>query len=217
MTEEVKFSFWKKIPLNPFLHTGEILEPESVVVNNKFFITGKSISGQVLDLQEFQLDTYETETRPVQGQHPATDNQSILYLLSVPENSDYRYQVIEYSLETNTWIMIPTTGIAPKQRKSPLSCVYHSAALYFFGGLQIFRGDATGSFVYKLDLESKEWNNIDYSGIFPATKPHAPMTGCRSGHSTSKVGNSILIFGGTMVEDSLLNPECLTSSVFDSL
>jgi hypothetical protein len=81
----------------------------------------------------------------------------------------------------------------------------------------MYRGDATGSFVYKLDLESKEWNNIDYSGIFPATKPHAPMTGCRSGHSTAKVGNSIYIFGGTMVEDSLLNPECLTSSVFDSL
>ena len=141
----------------------------------------------------------------------------MLYLLSLPENSDYRYQVIEYTLETNSHVILDTTGIAPKQRKAPLSCVYYSSALYFFGGLQIYRGDATGSFVYKLDLESKEWNNIDYTGVFPATVPHTPITGCRSGHSTARVNSSIYIFGGTMVEDSLLNPECLTSSVFDSL
>lgn len=157
------------------------------------------------------------ETCPVQGQHPTTDGNSLIYILAVPENSDFRYQVIEYSLENNSFQTLNTTGIAPKQRKPPLSCVWHSSALYFFGGLQIYRGDATGSFVYKLDLESKEWNNIDYTGTFPATVPHAPITGCRSGHSTARVGSSIYIFGGTMVEDSLLNPECLTSSVFDSL
>jgi len=222
MIEEVKFSFWKKIPLDCFLQIGEVLEPESVLVGNKLFVTGKSINGRVLEMMELQqvsgpCEMYTFEIRPVQGQHPTTDGVNTIYLLALPENSDYRYQVIEYSLETNTGMVLPTTGISPKQRKPPLSCIYHGSALYFFGGLQMYRGDATGSFVYKLDLESKEWNNIDYSGIFPATKPHAPMTGCRSGHSTAKVGNSIYIFGGTMVEDSLLNPECLTSSVFDSL
>lgn len=162
-------------------------------------------------------DAHTWETRSVQGQHPTTDGVSLIYLLVVPENSDFRYQVLEYSLDTSTGVVLDTTGIAPKHRKSPLTCVYYSSAIYFFGGLQIYRGDATGSFVYKLDLESKEWNNVDYSGIFPATVPHAPITGCRSGHSTAKVGSSIFIFGGTMVEDSLLNPECLTSSVYDSL
>lgn len=221
--EKVRFSFWKKInSSNGLLHAGEILEPESVLIGNHFFLTGKSISGQILELQEFELgnpnlETQSWESRAVQGQHPTTDGISLIYLIVLPENSDFRYQVIEYSLDTNTAITLDTTGIAPKQRKSPLSCVYYSSALYFFGGLQIYRGDATGSFVYKLDLESKEWNNIDYTGMFPATVPHAPITGCRSGHSTARVGSSIYIFGGTMVEDSLLNSECLTSSVYDSL
>lgn len=152
----------------------------------------------------------------MQGLHPCTDGNSIIYLLTVPENSDYRYQIIEYSLDTMTATIIDTTGIAPKRRKPTLSCLYFQGCIYLFGGMQIYRGDATGSFVYRLDLETKEWSNVEYSGSFPATVPHAPHTGCRSGHSTVLVGHKTFVFGGTMIEDSLLNAECLTSSIFDN-
>ena len=58
--EKVRFSFWKKVDCsNGLLHAGEILDLESVLIGNRFFITGKSISGQIFELQEFQLGTYK--------------------------------------------------------------------------------------------------------------------------------------------------------------
>lgn len=60
-----------------------------------------------------------------------------------------------------------------------MSFVYYQSNIYFFGGMQLFKGDSTGSFVYKLDLDTKEWDTVEYSGIFPASVPNTPYTGCR--------------------------------------
>jgi hypothetical protein len=46
------------------------------------------------------------------------------------------------------------------------------------GGLQILRGEATGSFVYQLILDTKE-----YCGRFASSVPHSPITGSRAGES----------------------------------
>ena len=62
--EKVRFSFWKKIDnSNGLFHAGEILEPESILVGSRLFITGKSISGKILELLEFQLGNTQVETK----------------------------------------------------------------------------------------------------------------------------------------------------------
>jgi hypothetical protein len=45
-------------------------------------------------------------------------------------------------------------------------------------GFQILRGEATGSFVYQLILNTKE-----YSGRLASSVPHSPITGSRAGES----------------------------------
>ena len=160
--------------------------------------------------------TDEWKSHPVQGLHLCTDGEEFIYLLYVPEDTDYRYQVIEFTLDGTRSTPLETSGIPPKQRKPPLSCLYFQRCIYFWGGMQIFRGDATGSFVYQLDLDSLMWTNIEYEGLFPATLPHEPFVGCRFGHSTVQFDAQVLVFGGTAVEPWLVSPDCASSSVLNT-
>jgi len=215
---QVHFSFWRHLAGDAeVLAPGDLLDPESVLLNNKLYITGVSASGAVSDLLFYDLETELLVRQPIKGRHPATDGNSLLYLLTLQEDSDFRYQVVEFDVEASSSSLLETTGIAPKERKGRVSSIWHQGYLYFFGGFQMYKGDATGSFVYQLCIETREWTTIDYSGNFPASNPHAPFTGCRAGHSTILTDDRIIIFGGTLIENSLLNAEYLTSSVFDNI
>ena len=215
---QVHFSFWRHLAGDAeVLAPGDLLDPESVLLNNKLYITGVSATGAVSDLLFYDLETELLVRQSIKGRHPATDGNSLLYLLSLQDDSDFRYQVVEFDVEASSSSVLETTGIAPKERKGRVSCVWHQGYLYFFGGFQMYKGDATGSFVYQLCIETREWTTIDYSGNFPASNPHAPFTGCRAGHSTILTDERIIIFGGTLIENSLLNAEYLTSSVFDNI
>ena len=220
--EPLQLCFWKKLRSSFGVYeVDSVLQPESVQVQNKLFFTGHSPSHEPLDLVEYDtgviyLDTDRWRVHPVRGVHPCTDERSLLYLLQVPDHSDYRYQVLEFSLDDARVSLLETSGIAPKKREPPLSCLYYCGCLYYWGGRQIFRGDATGSFVYKLTLRTGEWTQIEYQGSFPATRPHEPFTGCRFGHSTVRFDSKVLVFGGTLVEQPIVSSDCLTSSVLDT-
>jgi hypothetical protein len=211
----VQFSFWKEVPLNCTLEAENYIEPESVLVHNNLVITGTNSSGDPSDVAMLDLFTGSCTILPVKGQHPATDGQDTLYLLTILD-PDFRYRVIEVSVTSLYAETLDTTGIAPKKRSGRFTVVYFQGCLYMLGGFQIFRGDATGSFVYQLILDTKEWTTLEYSGRFPASVPHAPITGCRAGHSSSLYKSKLFVFGGTTVEDSMLNTDYLTSSVFDN-
>lgn len=214
---KVRFCFWKKISsAREYFKSLKLGEVESVRVGRRIFISPVNNENTPTELIQYDLDADTWSNLPVLGFHPATDGSHNIYLLAL-NTPDYRYQVIEYCLDTLTSTILDTTGIPPKKRRGPFSFFYYQASLYFFGGIQCFKADQTGSFVYKLDLESMEWNNIEYSGQFPASVPHGAMTGCRYGHSIYRYGHRVIVFGGTLIEESFMKSEYLTASMQDSM
>lgn len=211
----VQFSFWNEIPISCSLSGDDYIDTESVLVRNNLIVTGTNSAGEASDVAMFDLFTGACTVLPVRGLHPSTDGQDTLYLFTILD-PDFRYRVVEVSVSSLYATTLDTTGIAPKKRSGRFTVVYYQGCLFMVGGFQIFRGDATGSFVYQLILDTKEWTTLEYSGRFPASVPHAPITGCRAGHSASLNSGKLYIFGGTTVEDSMLNTDYLTSSVFDN-
>jgi len=54
--EKVEFSFWKRIESSRSLYsTGEILEPESVILGNRIFITATTPQEDPIDLIEYNI------------------------------------------------------------------------------------------------------------------------------------------------------------------
>lgn len=54
--EKIHFSFWKRIESSYGIYKpGEILEPESLLLNNRLFITARNSDNFPIDLTEYNL------------------------------------------------------------------------------------------------------------------------------------------------------------------
>jgi len=65
-------------------------------------------------------------------------------------------------IENREWRQIKTFGVAPKKRTNDFTAFYYQEKIYFFGGLQIFQADTTGSLVYSFCTVKNEWNIVNF-------------------------------------------------------
>eukprot|EP00744_Colponema_vietnamica_P009123 GILI01012998.1.p1 GENE.GILI01012998.1~~GILI01012998.1.p1 ORF type:complete len:597 (-),score=121.30 GILI01012998.1:393-2183(-) len=194
---------WEALDDPPIDRSCRLENPYAVAAAGSMFIVGGNHLTGSTEMYEFNFGTHSLlRVEMVEsGLYPVTDGTRIfLFDLPCKVGSDFRYEIVEFNAALRTWRRLRCTGIAPKSREGGFSSVIHENSLYFFGGFQVYAGDVTGSFVYKLDLRTHEWTTVEYSGDFPATAPFQPFTGCRSGQSAVLHGSKVLVFGGSVLE-----------------
>lgn len=167
------------------------------------FHTEKSVWGQSTPLMASNALGVTTPLS-VQMGVPSPISPGSICLFHCPEdiwNSDYRYEV--HTLDSTSGECealgsgVSGSGFAPKKRLA-FSVVPFERSLFFFGGMQLFPGDTTGSLVYRFDLDGAEWTQVKYDGSFPAPQPGESYLGCRFGMSCAVYGGRAWFFGGSV-------------------
>ena len=160
------------------------------ILNNKTFY--------IFDLDN---ETLKEEEAGIQDCfQPVYDGKNSIYLFKIDNSysSDFRYHLIDFNVKNKTWT---------KKRSDDFSVVYHqnSNKIFFFGGMQIFPGDNTGSFVYSFSLDEYEWNIENVSGEF-FNKSQLPYVSNKSGITPISYNqDKILLLGGKILEHNFSN------------
>jgi hypothetical protein len=157
----------------------------------------------IIDLELESMKKCESEYEEVF--YPIWDGKKTIYLYRFDSSpySDWRYQLIEFNIETETWAQVQFKGVAPKRRSETFNSFYHhnSSKIYFFGGLQMYPGDNTGNFIYSFNCLNNEWSIENIK--FPTNNPNTPYLSNRSGiASVLTQSDKLFIIGGKELENS---------------
>lgn len=171
--------------------------------NKKFFIL--DLENESIRLEEME---YEGCFHPI---YIPSLNSIYLFRFDSGYYSDYRYNLIEYNIDKKTWNIIQHKGVAPKRRSDDFTTFFHDDGLrqkiFLLGGMQMFPGDNTGSFIYSFDVKDCEWTIESYSGNFPSEIiNNTPYLANKSGMSAVVYNkDKALLIGGKVLENKFSN------------
>ena len=79
-----------------------------------------------------------------------------LFYVDSSYKSDGRYNIIEFDLKNNSFNILNSKGVPPKERKY-FSSFFYSNKIYFFGGLPQMLIDNSLNFIYSFNIKENEW------------------------------------------------------------
>ena len=79
-----------------------------------------------------------------------------LFYVDSSYKSDSRYNIIEFDLKNNSFNILNSKGVPPKERKY-FSSFFYSNKIYFFGGLPQMLIDNSLNFIYSFNIKENEW------------------------------------------------------------
>jgi len=208
------FPIWEKIYIdsNKLEENNFFENVKGVHIKNLVYIFSSKHIHNNKTFYIFDLDneTLKEEEAGIQDCfQPVYDGKNSIYLFKIDNSysSDFRYHLIDFNVKNKTWTTIAHKGVSPKKRSDDFSVVYHqnSNKIFFFGGMQIFPGDNTGSFVYSFSLDEYEWNIETVSGEF-LNKSQIPYVSNKSGITPIFYNqDKILLLGGKILEHNFSN------------
>ena len=170
--EKNSFQIWEKIYLEQKQNIeDEYIENEylshffksskSILIKNYLYIFPLLKSDNKYAIIDLSKNILYFHTMPYQCFHPMYSPKFFfsifLFFVDTSFKSDGRYDLIEFDIKNNSFNILSTKGVAPKERKN-FSCFFYMNKIYFFGGLPLMLVDDSLNYIYSYNIKEKEWN-----------------------------------------------------------
>ena len=130
-----------------------------------------------------------------------------LFFIDQSYKSDRRFNIVEFDIKNNTFNILNSKGVAPKERNN-FSSFFYLNKIYFFGGLPKIMVDNSLNYIYSFNIKENEWK-IEESNYMD-NKENINNTFIGNNFDTSIIQvedkNIFYSFGGKCFND-LMNPE----------
>ena len=174
LEKNISFQIWEKIYLDKIEQNGNIDDEntenenlsdflkssKSIHIKNYLYIFPLSKSDNKYAIIDLSKNILYFHKMPYQCFNPIYSEKFLfsifLFYIDSSYKSDNRYNIIEFDLKNNSFNILNSKGVPPKERKY-FSSFFYSNKIYFFGGLPQMLIDNSLNYIYSFNIKEYEW------------------------------------------------------------
>ena len=174
LEKNISFQIWEKIYLDKIEQNGNIDDEntenenlsdflkssKSIHIKNYLYIFPLLKSDNKYAIIDLSKNILYFHKMPYQCFNPIYSEKFLfsifLFYIDSSYKSDNRYNIIELDLKNNSFNILNSKGVPPKERKY-FSSFFYSNKIYFFGGLPQMLIDNSLNYIYSFNIKEYDW------------------------------------------------------------